>query len=132
MVVPYRLFVFAFFELAFESFHGVVDGFFEGVGYFGCHDFGLLGLSYFYYYFLVHGRFRFHYLKSDVDGGNRFVATGQFFRFLVDKSCQTVGDVKMDCLNTNFHIILLFFVRAGAQVDNFVLIHGTIYVCISV
>ncbi len=65
------LFVFAFCKLAFESFHGVVNGFFEGVGCLVRYDFGLLGLAYFYYNFFIHCRFGFHHFEGDVDCGNR-------------------------------------------------------------
>ena len=123
---------FFLFELAVDGFEAEVNCFLEGVGGLRRHYVFVLGHGHFYGDFLVHCRFGLHDFEGDVDVGYCCVMTGEFFGFFVDEGRETVSDVKVDCLDSDFHGCPPFFVHAGVRVDNYVEVRLSIYAYISV
>ena len=112
-------FVFDFFELFVEGFHAEVDCFFEGVGGLCGYLVGFLGDVEADDYLLVEGGFRLDHTERHFGTHYIGITTGQFFYFLVDKGSEFLADVKVDGIDVNFHIFLLFLVHAGVQVGNY-------------
>lgn len=113
-----RLSALALLELAVDGIEAEVDGFFEGVGGLGGHGVVVVGHYDFDEGLLVHGRFGFHYLEGCVYGAYIGKAAGETLGFFVDERGEGFGDVEVDCLNADVHVILLFFVHEDVRVRN--------------
>lgn len=113
-----RLSALALLELALDGFEAEVDGLLEGIGHLGGYVILAVGDCHLHDGLLVHGRFGFHYLEGCVYGAYIGKAAGETLGFFVDERGEGFGDVEVDCLNADVHVILLFFVHEDVRVRN--------------
>ena len=97
-----------FLELTFQGVHAVVDGFLEGVGYLVGEQILAAGHVQAHRRLLVHGSLGFHDLEYNLGIRDLLIVLSQFFHFLVDDVIQFLGCIKVDGIDFNFLINLLF------------------------